>query len=248
VLILAAVLIGAIAAAHIVPFPFLLEAFRPAGSVWRIKPTAASPRTIYFTFDDGPNPYWTPPLLDALKETGVRATFFLIDDYVTDATAPIVKRIADEGHVIGLHSGTRRLMILSPEAMVRHLERAASRIEAVTGREPCRLFRPHAGWRSATMYTALSRANFRLAGWSWGMWDWDWWRAPRADRIEKRLLGKASPGDIIVIHDGHHKNPERDRRHAGETVRRLAPALSARGYSFGTLCESSSPGRSSSIR
>lgn len=236
-LIVAAVLLGAVLAAHMAPFPFLLEAFRPKGSVWRVKPVKGAPPAIYLTFDDGPNMSWTPPLLDALRETDARATFFLIDEHITDETAAIVRRIADEGHTIGLHSGTRRLMLASPDAMAQHLERAAARIEAITGRQPCRLFRPHAGWRSATMYEGLKRANYRLAGWSWGMWDWDWWRTPRANRVAARLLGKASAGDIIVIHDGHHKNPSADRRHAGETVRRLAPALRARGLSFGTLCD-----------
>lgn len=68
------------------------------------------------------------------------------------------------------------------------------------------------------------------------MWDWDWWRKPRADRVAARLARKASAGDIIVIHDGHHKNPHADRRHAGETVRRLVPMFEAKGYAFGKLC------------
>ena len=235
--IVAVVVLGAAVAAHMVPFPFLLEAFRPAGSVWRVKPTPGSPPTIYLTFDDGPNAQWTPPLLDALKEADVSATFFLIDEHITDATAPIVRRMVDEGHAIGLHSGTRRLMIASPDEMAAHLDLAAARITAITGREPCRLFRPHAGWRSTSMYAGLKKANYRLAGWSWGMWDWDWWRTPRADRIAKRLLGKASAGDIVVIHDGHHKDPSRDRAYAAETVRRLAPSLQQRGFHFGTLCQ-----------
>jgi peptidoglycan/xylan/chitin deacetylase (PgdA/CDA1 family) len=53
---------------------------------------------------------WTP-LLDALAATDARATFFLIDEHITDETRSIVRRIAEEGHAIGLHSGTRRLMI-----------------------------------------------------------------------------------------------------------------------------------------
>ena len=234
-LILAALLIGA--AAHMVPFRFLLEAFRPSGSVWRLKPEPGRPPTIYFTFDDGPNAQWTPPLLDALRETGVHATFFLIDEHITPETEPIVRRIADEGHVIGLHSGTRRLMIMSPGGLAERMTVAADRIRRITGREPCRLFRPHAGWRSVTMYSGLKRAGFRLAGWSWGMWDWDWWRAPNANRIVQRLARKASPGDIVVIHDGHHANPKADRRHAAETMRRLAPQLRSRGFDFGRLCE-----------
>ena len=235
-LLLAAILFGALAGAHIAPFPFLLEAFRPSGSLWHVTRPAGAPPTLYFTFDDGPNAQWTPPLLDALRETGARATFFLIDEHITAETAPIVRRIAEDGHAIGLHSGTRRLMLMSPGALAERLQRAAARIEAITGTEPCRLFRPHAGWRSATMYRGLSRAGYRLAGWSWGMWDWDWWRTPRADRVASRLSRKASAGDIIVIHDGHHANPRADRRHAAETVRQLVPLLKSRGFAFGTLC------------
>ena len=231
-----ALILGAIALAHMAPFPFLFEAFRPARSLWRVPPAPGAPPTIYLTFDDGPNPNWTPPLLDALREAEIRATFFLIDDYVTAETAPIVRRIAEQGHAIGLHSGTRRPMVLPPDALAAQLRQAADRISAITGREPCRLFRPHAGWRSRSLYQGLDRAGYRLAGWSWGMWDWHWWQKPQGDRVARRLAAKASAGDIIVIHDGHHKNPSADRRHAAEVVRRLAPELKARGYAFGALC------------
>jgi chitooligosaccharide deacetylase len=229
-------IVAVFVAAHMVPFPFLFEASRPSGSVWRLKPPRGMPPTIYLTFDDGPNPVWTPPLLDALEDTGVHATFFLIDDHITGETAPIVRRIADDGHAIALHTGSRGLMFASPAAVAEHLARASARIERITGRETCRYFRPHAGWRSGSMYQGLRRAGYTLAGWSWGMWDWDWWREPTADRVFARLSRKASSGDIIVIHDGHHKNPRADRRHAAGTVRRLAPALQARGFEFATLC------------
>jgi len=235
-ILIGALVVGALAAAHTVPFPFLFEAFRPSGSLWHVDRERGMPPTLYFTFDDGPNAQWTPPLLDALRDTGVRATFFLIDEHITDDTVPIVRRIADEGHAIGLHSGTRRLMVLPPERLADRLERQAARIRGITGREPCRLFRPHAGWRSLSMYSGLRRAGYRLAGWSWGMWDWDWWRTPRADRITTRLARKASAGDIIVIHDGHHANPHADRRHAAETMRTLAPQLQSRGFRFSPLC------------
>lgn len=196
----------------------------------------ATAPSIYLTFDDGPNRDWTPPLLDTLAATGARATFFLIDDHITDETREIVKRIADEGHAIGLHSGTRRLMFEPAADLATLLDRNAERIRAITGQEPCRLFRPHAGWRSGEMYVGLARAGYRLAGWSWGMWDFDWGRSRRADRLAARLARKASDGDIVVIHDGHHKDPRADRRHAAETVRRLVPSLTARGFAFKTLC------------
>jgi peptidoglycan/xylan/chitin deacetylase (PgdA/CDA1 family) len=234
---LVVVIAGAAVLSHTAPFPFLLEAFRPGKSLWRVQPSNSAPRAIYLTFDDGPNVDWTPALLDALSEQKARATFFLIDAHITAESAPIVKRIADEGHAIGLHSGTRQLMLLPPASLAKRLSDAADRIESITGVAPCRLFRPHAGWRSDAMYEGLELAGYRLAGWSWGMWDWSWWQKPEGTRVAARLARKASPGDIVVIHDGHHANPRADRRHAAETVRLMVPALAARGYSFGRLCD-----------
>jgi peptidoglycan/xylan/chitin deacetylase (PgdA/CDA1 family) len=240
-LIVALAVGGVLVFSHMAPFPFLMEAFRPARSLWRVeqKPGATA---VYLTFDDGPNGAWTPRVLDALREERATATFFLIDEHITPETEPVVRRIAAEGHAIGLHSGTRRLMVLSPEELAPHLTRAAGRIAAITGRAPCRLFRPHAGWRSAPMYDALEGLDYRLAGWSWGMWDWSWWRKPQAPAVARRLARKVSSGDIIVIHDGHHKDPRADRSHAGATVRLLVPALRERGYSFRTLCDPPPPG------
>jgi len=235
--ILIGVLFGIAALTHTAPFPFLLEAFRPSRSLWHVNGKPGTLPTLYLTFDDGPNPDWTPALLDALAETGVHATFFLIDEHITAETAHIVRRIARDGHAIALHSGQRWLMLMSPEALATRLGTAARRIETITGSTPCRLFRPHGGWRSAAMYEGLASAGFTLAGWSWGMWDWHWWRERQAEQIARRLARKASAGDIIVIHDGHHQNPRADRRYAPGTVRLLVPELKARGFAFGTLCD-----------
>lgn len=228
-----------LALSHTAPFPFVIEALRPSKSLWHVKPAPGGPPTIYLTFDDGPNPDWTPALLDELHATGARATFFLIDDHITAETEAIVRRIADDGHAIGLHSGTRRPMFASPDGLARRLRAAAARIAAITGREPCRLFRPHAGWRGGEMYAGLERAGYRLAGWSWGMWDYDWGRRPQGDRLAAKLARKASAGDIVVIHDGDNQDPRPDRRYAAETVRRLVPELRLRGFEFRPLCDAS---------
>lgn len=235
-LLILAVLFGTAVLAHAAPFPFLLEPFRPARSIWQVKPIPGGPPTLYLTFDDGPNQEWTPAVLDALRDTGARATFFLIDEHITTGTAPIVRRIAAEGHAIGLHSGDRWLMARDADDLASTITAAAARITAITGTEPCRLFRPHGGWRSAAMYDGLEAAGYTLAGWSWGMWDWNWGQQRRGDRIAARLAKRADDGDVVVIHDGHHANPRADRRHAAETVRVLAPLLEARGFRFEPMC------------
>jgi peptidoglycan/xylan/chitin deacetylase (PgdA/CDA1 family) len=223
--------------AHAAPFPFLLERFAPSRSLWRIPLTSGASPAVYLTFDDGPNPTATPALLDVLRDNGARATFFLIDAHVTDATAPIVRRMFAEGHGVALHSDTRRLMIQTPDDLATLLVRNADRIVRLTGHRPCRLFRPHGGWRSGSMYEALVRIDHRLVGWTWGLWDWNWYRPREAEGLAERLIRRVSPGDIIVMHDGHHVNPEADRRYAIEATRLLVPALKARGYQFDALCD-----------
>ena len=226
---------AAVFLAHTAPFPFLLESFAPSRSLWRVA-DASGPATIYLTYDDGPNPAATPALLDVLREGGARATFFLIDAHVTEATAPIVRRMFDEGHGVALHSDTRTLMIRTPAALAEALTRDADRIERLAGARPCPLFRPHAGWRSGSMYEGLERIGHRLVGWSWGLWDWNWFRRRDAADLARRLAGRASPGDIVVMHDGHHVNPAVDRRYAVEATRQLIPALRAKGFAFAPLC------------
>jgi peptidoglycan/xylan/chitin deacetylase (PgdA/CDA1 family) len=86
------------------------------------------------------------------------------------------------------------------------------------------------------MYEGLARIDFQLVGWSWGLWDWNWYRPREATGLARRLVGRSAAGDIIVMHDGHHVNPAADRRYAVEATRQLVPALKQRGYTFGKLC------------
>lgn len=226
---------SAIVLAHIAPFPFLLEALAPSRSLWRV-PQGTGDRSVYLTFDDGPNPTATPALLDVLRDVGARATFFVIDAHLTDATASIVRRMFADGHAVALHADSRGLMLETPAALAAMLTENAARIERLAGGSPCRLFRPHAGWRSGSMYEGLIQLNYRLVGWTWGLWDWNWYRPRDADNLARRLSRRASPGDIIVMHDGHHENPSADRRYAVEATRQLVPALRGRGFEFGVLC------------
>jgi peptidoglycan-N-acetylglucosamine deacetylase len=230
------VIVGLAAAglAHVVPFPFLLDWMARDHVVWRMP--AADVPAVYLTFDDGPNPEATPALLDALRENGAQATFFIIDAHLSQETAPILRRAFAEGHAVALHSDTRALLIKTPEALADTLLRQAERIEQLAGSRPCPLFRPHAGWRGGAMLAGLERIDYRLAGWTFGMWDFNWYRRPDPATLAARLARRASDGDIIVMHDGHHKHPRADRLHTVEATRQLVPLLLARGFTPKPLC------------
>jgi len=227
---------GLMSLAHTAPFPFFLDAVAPATALWSMPERELAPM-VYLTFDDGPNPTATPDLLDVLARENAVATFFIIDRHLTDQTAPIVSRIFDEGHAVGLHSHTRKLMVMSPLEIARTLTAAADRIERLAGQRPCPVFRPHGGWRSGQMYAGLTKIDYALVGWGWGLWDFNWYRRPDPDALVERLVRRISDGDIIVIHDGHHENPQADRRYAIETVSILIPALRANGFKFGQICD-----------
>lgn len=231
------VVAGVLTLAHLAPFPFVFDAALGDVSLWRV-PQAPGQRHFYLTFDDGPNPTITPQLLDILRDHRVPATFFLIDHHVTPETAPLVRRMFAEGHAVAQHSGNRWQLLHSPQTLAEELEEQAKRVESLAGSRPCRLFRPHAGWRSLSMWAGLRRINYRLVGWGWLSWDWVWFRPRTGDRIAAQIVSHAAPGKIAVLHDGHHENPRADRRYTLAAVPLIIERLRQNGYTFAPLCES----------
>jgi peptidoglycan/xylan/chitin deacetylase (PgdA/CDA1 family) len=142
-----------------------------------------------------------------------------------------------EGHSVALHSPTRGDLLLSSDGFARKLTRAADRIEQLAGARPCRAFRPHAGWRGGEMLVGLRRVDYRLIGWGWMRWDWNWFRARSADSLVRRLGRRVSDGDIMVMHDGDESAPLKDQRQTVEATARLIPMLRERGLQFGVVCE-----------
>ena len=226
--------VGLIALIHTAPAPLLLEALAGDRAVWHMP--RDQPPTVYLTYDDGPNPSTTPALLEVLARERVHATFFLIDEHVSAETAPIVRRMFADGHAVAQHSGKRWLLLKSPSDLAAMLTTAADRIEQLTGRRPCRAFRPHGGWRSMSMYRGLQQIDYHLIGWGWMLWDVDPLRRRVADRVADRLASRASAGDILVMHDGDEKAPRKPQPQTVEATERLISALRDRGLSFGTVC------------
>lgn len=216
---------------HTAPAPGPFDALAGARAIWHQPRT--DPPTIYLTYDDGPNAKTTPDLLDVLAREHVKATFFLIDREITDRTAPIVARMFADGHAVALHSDSRGDLLMSPSGFARKLTTNADRIERLTGHRPIKAFRPHAGWRSATMYAGLRQIDYRLIGWSFMRWDFNWYRQRTADATVARVMARIRPGDIVVMHDGDVYHPAVDQRHTVEATARLIPLLRAKGFRFG---------------
>lgn len=168
---------------------------------------------LALTFDDGPNPKWTPRLLDVLGEQGVKATFFMLGGRAQTEPA-LVRRIAAEGHLIGNHSWSHPNLALTAASKVREeLTRTSETLEQVTG-ERVRYFRPPFGARRPAVFRIAQELGLRVVTWNAMTSDWS---ETSADRIAGELvakidrLGKRRLAANIVLHDGGHREQGIDR-------------------------------------
>lgn len=178
---------------------------------------------IYLSFDDGPDPEHTPPLLDLMKAHGVKATFFLIGDQV-QRHPELVQRIVDEGHAIGNHSMTHpRMPKLSARAQLADIAAADGVLRRFNGR-PRQLFRPPNGRATlATIFNSLMRRR-PLVLWSIDSKDYEL----NADQVVARLeQTRLRGGDILLFHD--------DGSVALAALSRLLPKWVDSGLRFATL-------------
>ena len=86
------------------------------------------------------------------------------------------------------------------------------------------------------MYAGLTKLDYTLVGWTFLRWDWNWFRKRTTESIVSRIASRASPGDIIVTHDGDHAKPLADQRYVVDAWAKLIPQLRAQGFDFGTVC------------
>ena len=192
---------------------------------------ARATRAVALTFDDGPNPDATPPILDALATRGVKATFFILGRHA-EQWPLLVKRVADEGHAIGNHGYFhRKLHFKSPRYVREDLERGTRAIEQAAGVRPT-LFRAPHGFRSPWVSAIARSLGQRTVGWSLGVWDSD---RPGVDAIVRRTVDGARPGSIVLLHDGDGYDARGDRTQTARAVPKIVDELLARGYRFDLL-------------
>ena len=183
-------------------------------------------RTAALTFDDGPNPYDTPRLLQVLKENQVKAVFCLWGDFI-EMNPQLVRDIVAGGHTLCNHTMHHdNLSGWTPQAIRADLEATTALIREVAPNAPIPYFRaPYGAWGDSPQVAA--ELGMQPIGWGFTIEDWATQDADvLAERLESRL--RANPGAVALMHDG----PAMDRSGTVEAVARVIPKLKAEGWRF----------------
>jgi peptidoglycan/xylan/chitin deacetylase (PgdA/CDA1 family) len=190
------------------------------------KKISVKDNSIALTFDDGPDPKYTPLLLDVLKKNEVKCTFFVLAEKALQHP-DLIKRMSDEGHNIGLHSFRHiNAIFRSPYHTKKDFYRSMSIMKELGIK--VKFFRPPWGlFNPLTFYYAKAN-NFKIILWSIHAMDWS--RYVTVDYIKKTLINRIRPGDIILLHDGRGaKDAPKKTICALEAV---LPLLKEKGYIF----------------
>jgi peptidoglycan/xylan/chitin deacetylase (PgdA/CDA1 family) len=161
------------------------------GSIARV---STNSQVAALTFDDGPDPEYTPRLLDILEKYQARATFFMVGE-AAQANPQLVRRIAEDGHTIGNHSWNHPSFPLISGRERRAQIRACAKAIAPYGE---RFFRP-----PYSQQNIVSRIDAFLLGYKVIMFDiWsDDWCGGTPETVARQLERRIHPGGIIVLHD-----------------------------------------------
>ena len=177
---------------------------------------------IALTFDDGPSTAWTPALLDGLKERGVKATFFLIGENA-DKNPEIVKRMAEEGHLIGNHTYHHvELTKVSENEARLELADTSAVIVRITGKEPEYMRPPFGAWQRKL------EQEIQMLPVLWTIDPLDW-TTENQDEIVNKVVTEAEENDIILLHDCYKSSIEAGLR--------IVDILQEEGFVFVTVDE-----------
>jgi peptidoglycan-N-acetylglucosamine deacetylase len=153
-------------------------------------------REIALTFDDGPNPEYTPLLLDMLKRHNVKATFFVLG-IRAEQYPELILRMHREGHQIGLHNYSHKSnWFMLPWTVRKHIERSAAQIESITGEHPT-CYRPP--WGVFNVCDLLLRKRYTFVLWS--LMAKDWCSRVGKTYLKSVLLRDITDGSIVLLHD-----------------------------------------------
>lgn len=220
----------------------LLPPFVPADGLFHPATAYCSAVTdeplVALTYDDGPDPRHTPGVLDALAQTGTRATFFVLLERA-EAHPDLIRRMVAEGHEVGLHGADhRRVSTDSVGSFVIGLLAARRRLQALTGQRP-RWYRPAYGAIRLPQLLAVHALGLDVPVWT--AWARDWENAT-VDVLVGRAASALHPGGVLLLHDATSGLPTTEGPptpeptfHRGELTRRLIAAARQQGYALGSL-------------
>ncbi|MEU1099203.1 polysaccharide deacetylase family protein, partial [Streptomyces sp. NPDC005877] len=179
------------------------------------------PQTMVLTFDDGPDPRYTPQILKTLREHDVRAMFFVCGEMATD-NRDLLREMHDDGHVIGNHSWTHPLLIkMSRDAVRDEMTRTSEVIEEVLGERPQWFRAPYGAW-NRNSFQIGAQLGMEPMGWTLDTLDWT---TPGTDTIVRRVREGAAPGVVVLSHDAGG-----DRSQSVAALRTYLPRLLTSGY------------------
>lgn len=159
---------------------------------------------VYLTFDDGPDPRFTPAILDLLAQHQIKASFFVLGEACV-AHPELVRRITEAGHDIGIHSYSHAHPWRLAEADAREeLRRCYHTLTDITG-SPTKLFRPAYGRIRPATLNEVNALGLHTVLWSRSVIDWGRWGT--LEGVSRRLAA-VKPRDIVLMHDAR---PEANR-------------------------------------
>jgi peptidoglycan-N-acetylglucosamine deacetylase len=189
-------------------------------------------RNIALTFDDGPDPRYTPQVLQILREHGARATFFLVGKRA-EAHPDLVQAILEDGHELASHGDAHRhAWLLDPISTWLDVARGKRRLEQIAGRTIV-YYRPP--WGAFNWVTRLACNVLHLKPTLWSLRAIDWLPGEYADEVVQRVVGGAHTGAIVLCHDAGGADKAPLNTIAALPV--ILEQLAQRGYSFTTVGE-----------
>ena len=187
-------------------------------------------KSVYLTFDEGYENGYTPVILDILAKHNVKAAFFCTGSFVRESPE-LVRRFAQEGHIIGNHTLTHPSMMSVDNwaEFSRQLLSVEDLVKDVTGTDMPRYYRPPAGAYSEAQLRMADAMGFRTVFWSVAYKDWDTSAQPTHERAMNYLTTRIHPGAIVLLHAVSKTN--------AEILDELLTRWEQMGYTFKTLDE-----------
>ena len=186
-------------------------------------------KKIYLTFDCGYENGYTKQILEVLNQAGVQGTFFLVGNYL-EKEPDLVKKMVEEGHLIGNHTYHHKDMSsLSEEEFQTELGSFEEKLEEITGECSSMLYRPPQGKYSVKNLQQAKACGYNTVFWSLAYVDWYDDNQPTKEEAFDKLLKRIHPGAIVLLHVTSKTN--------SEILAELIQKWKDMGYTFGSLEE-----------